>query len=64
MVPATWEVEVGGPRSKAARQKFITLYEKQTKSKRIGGVTQVTECLHKQVPSLSSLPSTTDMYIE
>jgi hypothetical protein len=47
IIPATWEVEVGGSWSKAGpRQKHETLSEKQTKAKRAGGVAQgVEQCL-------------------
>jgi hypothetical protein len=41
VISATWEAKVRGPSSKAGPcQKHETLSVKQTKSKRIGGVTQ------------------------
>jgi hypothetical protein len=52
IIPVTWEVEVGGLQSKARpRQKFKTLPDKQTKSKRTGDMAQVVE----NFPSMRTL---------
>jgi hypothetical protein len=39
-------------------QKYETLFEKQTKSKRAGGVAQEVECLPSKFKALKSIPST------
>jgi hypothetical protein len=41
----TWEVEVGGSRSKASLHKNLRLHLKITKVKKAWGVAQVAECL-------------------
>jgi hypothetical protein len=54
------EMEVGGSQSEAAQAKaHKTLSEKQTKSKRSGGMAQVVECLPSKNKALSFIPNTT-----
>jgi hypothetical protein len=59
LISATWEVEIGGSRSKAyPRQKVQAPISKVTKIKRAGDITQVVEQLPSKHKALSSNPST------
>jgi hypothetical protein len=56
LIPATQETEV---EDLGLRQKRETLYEKQTKAKRAGGMAQLAELLPSKFIVLSSNPRTT-----
>jgi hypothetical protein len=48
------KAELGGSQFKASQGKSVRPYLKQTKSKKIGGMTQVVECLPNKSVSLLS----------
>jgi hypothetical protein len=60
VIPSVQETEVGGLQSKAILpgQKYNTLSEKQTKSKRTGDVVQVVDYLPSKHEAQSSIHST------
>jgi hypothetical protein len=45
VIPATWEVEVGGSQSYTRPGKRTRPYKKQIKAKRAEGMVQVVDCL-------------------
>jgi hypothetical protein len=57
VVPATWEMEVGGLWSKVDLGKAQEPIQKKPKNKRPGGATQGVECLPSKQDALISVPS-------